>query len=145
MSLQEWLRSGWLVSHESSRHEINDLLAVADRDLADAQTAGLSSDWRLNIAYNAALQASTAALAAIGFRAGRDAHHFRVIQSLKFTIGAEASLVAQLDQFRKKRNVGNYERAGSISDQEAKEMLDLAKRVRKDVIDWLQTHHPRLL
>jgi hypothetical protein len=48
----------------------------------------LSPDWRLNIAYNAALQAATAALAAAGYRASREAHHCRAIQSLAFTIGS---------------------------------------------------------
>jgi hypothetical protein len=90
----------------------------------------LSSDWRLNIAYNAALQAATAALAASGYRAARESHHFRIIQSLAHTIGAPASLIAQFDQFRKKRNIGGYERAGIASDQEAKEMFLLAKKIR---------------
>ena len=66
----------------------------------------------LAIAYNAALQCAIAALAACGYRASREAHHYRVIQSLPHTIGADAKLVAQLDAFRKKRNVGDYERAG---------------------------------
>jgi hypothetical protein len=51
----------------------------------------------MNIAYNAALQAATAALAAAGYRASRDAHHYRVIQSLKETIGADASVVTTFD------------------------------------------------
>ena len=62
MSLQSWLSNGWLVTHQTSPQEITDLLAVADRDLKDSKTPGLSSDWRLNIAYNAALQAATAVL-----------------------------------------------------------------------------------
>lgn len=82
MSLPDWLRSGWLIEHRTSRREIADLLGVVQRDLQDCQAAGLSADWRLNIAYNAALQAATAALAASGYRAARDSHHYRVIQSL---------------------------------------------------------------
>ena len=64
MSLQDWERNGWLQRHKTSPNEIRDLLAVVERDLADSATEGLSSDWRMNIAYNAALQAATAALAA---------------------------------------------------------------------------------
>ena len=63
MSLKDWLKNGWLVEHKTSPQEITDLLGVMDRDLADCETPGLSPDWRLNIAYNAALQAATAALA----------------------------------------------------------------------------------
>jgi len=82
MSLKNWLNNGWLTEHRTSTQEITSLLAVADRDLADCRTSGLSSDWQLNIAYNAALQAAT------------------------------AGLIALLDQFRKKRNIGGYEQAG---------------------------------
>ena len=77
MSLQNWLNNGWLTEHQTSSQEIAALLAVADRDLSDCRTSGLSSDWQLNIAYNAALQTATVALAALGYRAVREAHHYR--------------------------------------------------------------------
>jgi len=139
------LRNGWLVEHKTSPAEVSDLLAIADRDLADCQVEGLSADWRLNIAYNAALQSATAALAAYGFRASRDTHHYRVIQSLSLTIGADTGLVRQFDLFRKKRNIGGYERVGMVSDQEATEMIALAGRIRQEVKDWLTSHHGELV
>jgi hypothetical protein len=145
MSLGDWLRNGWLVEHTTSTAEIGELLAIADRDLADCRVQGLSPEWRLNIAYNAALQASRAALAACGYRASREAHHYRVIQSLALTIGADAGLVRQFDLFRKKRNIGGYERAGTVSDQEAKEMIALAEQIRQKVRDWLVSYHPDLV
>ena len=128
MSLKNWLANGWLIEHKTSPQEITGLLEVADRDLKDCRSPGLSSDWQLNIAYNAALQAATAALAAAGYRASREAHHYRVIQSIAYTIGAEPNLVNQFDQFRKKRNISGYELSGAISQQEANEMISLAKR-----------------
>lgn len=118
---------------------------MAKRDLEDCQTPGLSPDWKLNIAHNAALQVATAALAACGFRASRQAHHYRVIQSLAHTIGADATLVAQLDAFRKKRNIADYERAGMVSEQEAAEMIQLAQELRRSVEAWLQLEHPELM
>ena len=145
MSLSEWLRRGWLTSHKTSYGELTVLFNVADRDLADSQVQGLSTDSQLSIAYNAALQMATAALAASGYRAAREAHHYRVIQSLVHTIGAEADLVLQLDSFRKKRNISDYDQAGVVSDQEAKEMFNLAKTLREMVADWLKENHPELL
>jgi len=118
---------------------------MADRDLAQCRTPNLSPDWQLNIAYNAALQAATAALAAAGYRAAREAHHYRVIQSLAHTIKANESLITQLDKFRKKRNIGSYEWAGVVSEQEVKEMVALAKDLRDGVIAWLKKNHPELL
>jgi hypothetical protein len=143
--LKDWLKNGWLVAHKPTKREIQDLLGVADRDLHDCQAAGLSADWRLNIAYNAALQLATASLAAAGFRAARESHHFRVIQALEHTIGAEQKLLDQFEAFRKKRNLGNYERAGTISDQEAKAMIELAKLLRSTVEAWIRTNHRKLL
>lgn len=145
MSLQNWLNNGWLTKHQTSAQEIADLLAVADRDLADCQTPGLSADWQMSIAYNAALQMATAALAAAGFRAPHEAHHYRVIQSLTYTIAADKTLIGQLDQFRKKRNIGGYERAGLVSEQEAREMAALARRLREQIRQWIHAHYPELL
>src|SRR6059058_2888012 len=112
MSLSDWERNGWLTKHQTSPNEIRDLLQVVERDLADSAAKGISADWRMNIAYNAALQAATAALAAAGFRASRDSHHYRVIQSLRETLGADGGVVATFDAFRKKRNITGYERIG---------------------------------
>jgi len=59
MSLRSWLQNGWLVEHTTSPEEIRNLLAIADRDLAASQAPNLPPDWRMAIAYNAALQAAT--------------------------------------------------------------------------------------
>ena len=144
MSLKDWLNKGWVVNHKTSPEEIADLFGVADRDLEDCKAEGLSSHWKLAIAYNAALQMATAALAACGYRSAREAHHYRVIQSLRYTIKADSIIIAQFDKFRKKRNIGGYERAWAVSDQEAGEMLVLAKRLRDDIEDWLKENHPEL-
>jgi hypothetical protein len=145
MTLQSWLLNDWLKPHKTSSNEVLDLFALIERDLADCQAAGLSADWRLNIAYNAALQSATIALAASGYRAGRDSHHYRIIQSLAHPIDAPASMIAYFDQFRKKKNIGEYERAGITSDQEAREMFLLAKKIRDEVAAWLLKTHPELM
>lgn len=145
MSLDDWLRNCWFLAHKTSRQEISDLLALAERDLRESQAGGLSPDWRLAIAYNSALQSAKAALAAAGYRAAREGQHYRIIQSLAFTIGADIDLVAKLDAFRKKRNVSDYERSGTVSVREAREMLLLAKGLKKMVENWLRENHPMLL
>jgi hypothetical protein len=145
MSLKDWLRNGWLSEHRPTPGQIRDLFAIVERDLGDSEVEALSPDWRLNIAYNAALQAATAALAACGYRASREAHHYRVFQSLAHTIGSPASVIARLDLFRKKRNLGGYERAGAVSEQDAREMIELAREVDVEVRRWLGLNHPELL
>jgi hypothetical protein len=145
MSLQDWVRNGWLTEHDSSREEIRELLALADRDIGACRTPDLPADWRFAIAYNAALQAATAALAAAGFRASREVHHYRVIQSLALTIGATNELIRSFDAFRKKRNVSSYEIGGMVSDKEADEMATLATELRQNVERWIRDTHPQLI
>jgi hypothetical protein len=145
MSLKDWVQYGWLSEHQSSRNEIENLLGLVDRDLRECQAKGLGADWSFAIAYNAALQAATAALAAAGYRASRDSHHYRVFQSLEYTIKADPKLIRSLDAFRKKRNTSSYEMGGTVSDKEAEEMANLAKGLRIEVERWIRTEHPELL
>jgi hypothetical protein len=139
------LSNAWLTEHKTSREEISDLLTVIDRDLNDCQSEGLSPDWQLAIAYNAALQSALAGLAAEGYRVARESHHFRAIQSLAFTLACDKAFIAQLDAFRKKRNISDYERAGSVSIREAEEMQELAHTLRAELVGWLGRVHPDLL
>src|SRR3989338_16665 len=145
MGLQNWEKNNWLVKHKPSAGEIAQLLGLADRDLKDSQARDLTDDWKLNIAYNSALQTATAALLACGYRASREMHHYRVIGSLAYTISASKDFINKLDKFRKKRNMSDYEIGGAISDGEAKEMYQLAKELRREVEEWLEETHPELL
>lgn len=145
MSLREWRDRRWLSDHTPSPREIEDLFAAMERDLLDCRAEGLSPDWRCAIAYAAALRAATAALAAAGYHPSREQHHYRVIQSLSFTIGADDDLIAQLDFFRRKRNIRSYERIGAVSGHEADQMIELAERIRDDVRAWMRERYPELM
>lgn len=146
MTLADWERNGWLTAHRTSPQEIRALLAIVERDLKDCTSDGLSPDWQLNIAYNAALQAAQAALAASGYRTSRSGFdHYRTIASLSLTLGLDPGLVRRLDAFRKRRNVSEYDRSGATSVGEAAEMRELADRVRGGLETWLRERHPELL
>lgn len=145
MSLETWFSNHWLTAHQTSREEVADLLAVVNRDLDDAAIERLSPDWRLGIAYNAALQLATLALAAAGYRPDRQRAHERAILSLQYTIGLDAETVATLDGVRRMRNRSNYERAGTASASEAQEVYSIAADLRERVLEWLRTNHPTLV
>ena len=144
MSLEDWLIDKLIETHRPSVGEITNLLHICDRDLEKCKIKKLGPDWRLSIAHNAALQAATAALAATGYRARKEGQHYRVIQSLAFTINTDPAIIKQLDKFRQKRNISDYERAGLVTEQEAEEMIALAKQLRDDVEQWLRIHHLKL-
>ena len=145
MNLENWLNKKWIMKYNTSAVDIAQLLHICDRDLEKAELIELGSDWRLSIAHNAAVQAAKAALAAIGYRARNEGQHYLVLQSLAFTIKTDASTIKQLDKFREKRNVSDYERVGMVTEQEAEEMIALAKQLRMDVEQWLRVYYPQLI
>ena len=144
MSLENWLNDKLIVKHRPSAGEIAELLHICDRDLEKVEIIELGPDWRLSIAHNAAVQAAKAALAAIGYRARREGQHYLVLQSLAFSIKTDPAIIDQLDKFREKRNISDYERAGLVTEQEAEEMIALAKQLRADVEQWLRAHYTNL-
>jgi hypothetical protein len=145
MSLQSWLESGNLRVHTTGKTEITELLKAVDRDLADSQVKGLSTDRRFATAYSAALLVATLALAASGYRTQQEGHHYWSIQSLAFTLNLDTRTVDQLNAFRRKRNIADYERVGMISEGEIKKMVALAKELRAMVMKWLRENHPELV
>lgn len=144
MSLEDWLNDKKIEKHQTSAREIASLLHICDRDLGKVKIAELGPDWRLSIAHNAAIQTAKAALAAVGYRARKEGQHYLLIRSLAFTINTDPIIIKRLDKFRQKRNISDYERAGLVTEQEAEEMITLAKQLRNDVEQWLRVHHPQL-
>ncbi len=86
MTLADLVIEGKFKTHKTGKSEISRLFSLFDRDMADAQITGLSIDRRFATAYNAALIVAIAALAASGYRAPNEGHHFWTIQSLAFTL-----------------------------------------------------------
>jgi len=144
MSLSDWLKNGWLKSHRTSRNEIQNLLNLIKRDLTDCQFSELSADWRFAIAYNAALQCCTIALYCQGYKPARgQSEHYRVIQSIVFTLGHEYSDDRDyLNVCRNKRNISDYDAAGTISEKEAVELADFANELNQRLRDWLKKNYP---
>lgn len=143
--MKDWLRENRLTDHKSSPQEIADLLGVIDRDLSACRTRGLVPDWQFSIAYNAALQAAHAALAASGYRTSGIGQHHTAIQSLAYTVRLDPKLVTKSDRFRKRRNMTGYDCADVVSDQEVREMMELAEELRRILGSWLRANHPALL
>ena len=146
MSLDVWHKNGWLRPHQASASQTSELLAVADRDLQDCLSEGLSEDWQFGIAYNAALQLARVALHAAGYDTQKgDSHHFRALDSLQFTVRLDSDTIDQLQTFRKKRSAGVYESVGMISQSDAREILKVAHELRERVEQFLAAQHPELL
>ncbi len=122
------------------------MLRLVDRDLADAQVPGLSSDRRFLIAYEAALGLATIPLYAVGHETHGSGHHWITFHVLTDLIGREyPEVAAYFDSCRTKRNVGSYDRSGRITGTEAAELLAEVRDFRLRIEGWLKENHPELL
>jgi hypothetical protein len=145
MSLKKWSEHGWLRPHRTSKEEIINLLQMVNRDLKDAEQ-DISSDRKFGIAYSAALRLFTVLLYAEGYRAERIQHHYRTIQALPLILGEKRKADAQyLDTCRTKRNIVEYDYMGSVTEDDAKELIEFSKELKKEVIDWLMAKHSELV
>jgi uncharacterized protein (UPF0332 family) len=145
MSLVNWHKNGWLRPHQTSPEQIEELFAIADRDLVDARTERLSTDWQFGIAYNAALKLCTILLYAEGFRPEKKLAHYRTLQALPLILGSEKQADSDyLDTCRSKRNTAEYDLVGCVSPEEATEHIEFASDLRNAVEVWLRKKHPEL-
>ncbi|HKK20394.1 MAG TPA: hypothetical protein VJ983_02900 [candidate division Zixibacteria bacterium] len=144
--MKDWLSSGWLKQHATSRKEMSDLLAKVDRDITEAGKEEITLDWRLAIAYNACLGCATIALRASGYRIpGGAGQHYRTIQSLRFTVNPESDIIASLETISRKRAIVSYDAAGTITESEVAEAMSLAEELRVGLLAWLRQVHPELM
>jgi hypothetical protein len=72
-------------------------------------------------------------------------HHKYGIDSLRHTLGSEwAETADHIERCSRLRGQAVYERVGVVSNKDATDLLDTAKQLRKDVIEWLKGNYPEL-
>ena len=122
------------------------LLAAAERNIADAQLAGLSTENRFDAAYKAIMQLAMVSLSANGYRTltSKPGHHQTAIQTLVLTVGLPQSKVIVLDALRKQRNLSDYS-GDLVPDSAAAECLASAQELLAHVRVWLKAHKSELL
>ena len=135
--MEQWRSNGWLKSHRTDAGELANLLAIADRDLADAGAEGLSCDWKFGIAYNAALKLCTMLLYDAGYMPEKSLAHYRTLSSIVYTLGPERKGDA-------KRNHVEYVYVDGASAAEAEELLAFARELRAEVVRRLGAKYPGL-
>lgn len=121
------------------------LLAAAQRNIADAQLQGLSTENRFDAAYKAIMQLAMVALNANGYRTltSKPGHHQTAIQTLPLTVGLSQAKVLVLDALRKQRNLADY--SGDLtSEAAAAQCLASAQDLLAHVRAWLIASRPGL-
>ena len=126
--------------------EIADQLGLVSRCMKDASVEGISDDLRFYTTFNAVLALANTALRASGYRTtAQQGHHMRTIETLEYTVQADSKTIRKIMAFSKKRNVASYDSAGSISNEELKQILSTAESLQQTVETWLAANYPELL
>ncbi len=146
MSLEDWLNADKATRHQTTAAEIQSLLRVIDRDIADAMVKAVSPDRRFATAYNAALQLATIAALASGYRiTAKTGHHYHTLTSLQYTMGPAAKpRMKYLNLCRQTRNQTDYDRVNVTEESDVEELLQEVKQFRLDVLVWLRQNYPSL-
>jgi hypothetical protein len=146
MSLEKWAEYGWLKAEPSSPEEIRDLFSIITRAVNDARVEAISDDLRFQAAFSAALTAANLALRASGYRTRvQTGHHQKIVESLEFTIQSDPLVIQKMRVFSKKRNATSYDAAGTVSQQELAQAIQMAGDLQQSVVQWLHDTHPELM
>ena len=146
MTWSELERQRRVAKEATSKSEIDELRALAERNLKDAALPLLSSDGRFSMAYNAARTLANVAIRAAGYRVKQTGGaHYNTLLALPLAMGSDFDDLADyLDGCRRSRNDLSYGAASVVSNTDATELLEKATEFRASVEKWLHAAHPAL-
>jgi uncharacterized protein (UPF0332 family) len=146
VSLENLLKIGRLKAHPPDAREIEQLLAAARRNLADARVTSISAETRFDAAYKSIMQSSLAALMMHGYRpdTNQSGHHMTAIQSLPLTVEIDKKRVIVLDALRRQRNVNSYS-GDDIDESTAEHCIAEGQHLIDDVVSWRASKRPGLI
>lgn len=130
----------------SSPEELERLLAMARRKIADARLEQLSPESRLVCAYQAVLACATAALRSNDYRvpsAGKK--HLFTLESLQSTICLNRIAINYCHLLRKKRHRDDYEGTLDCSAKEATDATAFAEDTLQKTVEYLGTRFPSVI
>jgi hypothetical protein len=72
--------------------------------------------------------------------------HYRILAALPLILGdARKDDAEYLETCRRKRNTVEYDRVGTTTEAEVRELLEFTDALRKNVRRWLTQRHPELV
>ena len=136
-----------IAKEATTKSEIDELRALAERNLKDAALPQLSADGRFSMAYNAARSLANVTIRASGYRVKQTGGaHYNTFLALPVAIGPTANTIAAyFNSCRQSRNDLSYGAASVVSESDANELLEKTKEFRDTIEDWLRAIHPALI
>ncbi|MEW6252062.1 MAG: hypothetical protein AB1716_15595 [Planctomycetota bacterium] len=136
-----------VVKEPTTKSEIDELRALAARNLRDAALPQLSADGRFSMAYNAARTLAIVSIRVCGYRVKQfGGAHYNTFLALPTAMGASHDTLAMyFDGCRQTRNDLSYGAASVVSDSDADELCTMTAEFRDAVEAWLRANHPALI
>jgi uncharacterized protein (UPF0332 family) len=129
MSLRELEKKRLIRSIPVDKRQIENLVTVAKRDLKVAgDLLANNFDWSYSISYNSMLQISRALMFSYGYTTSEEEHHKTVVEFARAVLGKEQEMTEMLDRMRRKRHGITYDEADTVSEYEAKQAYETARR-----------------
>ena len=145
-ALKPLLEARWVDELPPTLEETQSLTGVLERALEEAKGPLKYPDTRYELAYRAVITAATIVVRAEGARVHRQRHHEQTIRALQLlNIPGLSDRAAYYDACRRKRNVSEYEMAGTVSESEARDLLQEADRLAGAIREWLAREHRDLI
>lgn len=131
MNLSDLLKRNLVEKFQSDPTQIKNELEIAKNDLNAAKKMLTIQEWGWahNAAYNAMLQAGRALMFAKGYRPKTQEHHLAVVSFMEAVYSAKFSddSLNSFSKARLRRNESLYDRAGLISEKQARNLVDKAE------------------
>ena len=129
MDLSDLLSEGRVRKVEPDPKQAQECLNAAKRDISVAKTTlSADFDWAFSIDYNACLQSSRALMFSDGYVATGENQHKIAVDYVDAKLGARmGDKILLFDNMRKKRHRVIYDKAGVVSEYEAKHAIQTAE------------------
>ena len=127
-----------LKREEAVPGEIKRMLGTVQRRLQDAEHEDIHPETRLEQAYHAILSCALIALRVHDLRTvNRPGHHMVALESLADTLGLSIDRIDYFQTLRDLRNKDLYTGGTYISDSQAAEAVEEARKLAEDLAGWL--------
>ena len=139
--MSDLLSDGKVKKVEPDARQAQECLSVAKRDLKLAKKLmGSDFDWAFSIAYNSMLQSARALMFAEGYAAIGENQHKTAVDYIDAKLGTKMhEKIEQFDDMRKKRHRAIYEKAGIVSEFEARHAIETAEAFLSKIEEKIKT------
>lgn len=142
MNLSDLLSKGLVEKFQSDPEQIKKEMDIAKNDISSAKNMLTIREWGWahNVAYNAMLQAGRALMFSKGYRPKSSEHHVAVVSFMEAVYSAKFSseVLQSFGKARLRRSESMYDRAGSISEKQGRNLVDKAEILVKKTQEILK-------